>query len=1565
MRPGYRRDALSSLSGQAYVQITLASTDTSKATTPVPETVDESIQQSSHKSTKRNNSVNDDMNKLPKNKDENQLSDIISITNNLQEEKADATSKGHQQVNSMEGISIISREDLNDVEVDKGDENETQNEQNEQHKRSDIKKNLVNIENKNNDLGVGSDDCDVIDDGLNRTAGHIATVKTNSQKNRNSDIKLSVDSSGGNAHVGQLEEAGNRDTEHNRVRKNNAIDNTSTKKDSINNAGDGGVDSPDDEDNGKEKEKDHDGAKKFESQRIPRVKVRDIDEVKLFLEHFTVPLGKREMFYTYLWRPVFLLINIFFIFDNYFILYDSSVINNASQDDRQYHLQLFSRIIAHTEFYVLMVMILVAMIALVLNQIDKSVNRSPVIVDCIREMGRWSGFKLSYILRPEGIRGYLADIYANSSLPYSAGRKNIFIKIEEELQKIIDHKDQQKHAQPNHTRSQNNNDSDNNRNSENSENIHGKDNKDRNDNKANDSVGDEDCGQNELKSRDHGDKNVDNGDNSSDNNTSNINQDNNNNNDTNIDANTNANNSNDDDNNNNDNGGHRRVKPVSPLLFDFDIENDMLVSKITKYRRKSANEHKQIPSPTVHQEFIEDVAHIVLSVFIIIGVCIGFCAVILKLSQFTFITDKALVKWQWIEVYRLIAFSNQVWGIVNMENVRRSSLFEFFYVDIGSLNQMPSITRNSRFHIMAMDCVIKQGLTEQGFRGKLLAVSLPYSVVLKILLKNPYEDDLMTQIVRKERFREEKRKEYEQRQKEKLKKKQKENETGQKADNAYLQLQRSLSSDNLVADDVSPFKQLKQDIFDVITSVLEEQVDDHEDTENKRKININKFSLITFPIYFIELVTRGIVNSFEKTLPKISFQLPYEDFKDHEKSIWEKIMDTFKCKNLCRNEGTEERYGKKRVQRGSDYCGNVKLWQARWLFGFRRHMSHPGFLRVDTNEMSIRSYKYDHKTQLKQPNCTCGEGNDENIIFLPLNASGHASFWIDKLEALLLFCSTPFTILIMFGLVIWELLVLFYFEPVWDGYLDVNGIAEECVVTGKDQADNFKTRLWTIIVCHWIVIMEYIWILYSWAKGAYHQNYSLTDALLNANPYINAFLGFFCIFGYLYGWLVWLLIYFSKNRVCVTFDFAIDHYQASYFCMFINFHYGWVLFAAGVQLIVTKKGYFWLIAHIIALPFQIIIFVILMSVWRGGVFTLISSIGVWDMDGCFFGFALSYCITSIMFHVLFVLCVIVDYDVKSKKKIQLLGWHSNVNNKFASHPLLALPCIGKLKDDGGDDIAKHSGHNEELELKMSGKLKRTSRYYRLGAAVICLWQLTLIIFWHVNFHSDFGFRHQCTSDQIGWYNIAAVYSYILLIGWCLSWISVQCMWYQVVNKKKLKVCGIPFTIRQFLATVAGLTLKSSEASRRQSKIYQDQHSMDIIVRTFGTERLKRTVRFIETLQYLEKYIQRLIVFVNFFVKHGKDDTKDIAKKLDDEEQMSQDSSNMDDMKKDMIDEAEEDVKQDEKEDDHEIKHVKTDPLENTKDTLKDLKVFKNEIRSLELQCSQAYEFLLKREGFIE
>ena len=439
----------------------------------------------------------------------------------------------------------------------------------------------------------------------------------------------------------------------------------------------------------------------------------------------------------------------------------------------------------------------------------------------------------------------------------------------------------------------------------------------------------------------------------------------------------------------------------------------------------------------------------------------------------------------------------------------------------------------------------------------------------------------------------------------------------------------------------------------------------------------------------------------------------------------------------------------------------------------------------------------------------------------------------------------------------------------------------------------------------------------------------------------------------------------GNNSVCVSFDFASKHYPVYHSCIFASFVYGWVLFAAGVLLIISQKGAFWLISRVIAFPFVMIYSVILTSVWNGAGYTvgmLIYFLVIgFGMDGCFVEVALVYCIASVILHVLFVICTYcVDYKLKSFRNIPVLGWDWNRNDETMTKPSLTLSCCGELKryddrdddsdDDSYDDSNESSDDETEKEKQnMLSRLQWTATYYKFGTLFLCVLQLSFIIFWHIIFHFDFGWSEQCTSEQTSFYAYAGILTYVLLVGWGLSWISVQCMWYRVVNKKKLNVMGISFTIRQFLVNVAALTLRSTRASSKQSSMYRDQNNYYAIVRIFGTQRIHEILKFGATLKDVDRAAQKM---------------QEEVKKIRIWPWNSNDHDKIE-MKNDSKDDQQDDTKEDTEQDKKQVmkKNMKKAMKADMIDFLVQVQKMQKKIEMLDFLCAYTCHKLVIDEGF--
>ena len=92
---------------------------------------------------------------------------------------------------------------------------------------------------------------------------------------------------------------------------------------------------------------------------------------------------------------------------------------------------------------------------------------------------------------------------------------------------------------------------------------------------------------------------------------------------------------------------------------------------------------------------------------LIFGLIVGFLSLILKLSQFSFINDSTMSNWSLLgDWYYLLGFSNQLWNMVNQDNLIIHSILEFLYIDVVSFE----INRDSRYKIMSMESVVKSTL---------------------------------------------------------------------------------------------------------------------------------------------------------------------------------------------------------------------------------------------------------------------------------------------------------------------------------------------------------------------------------------------------------------------------------------------------------------------------------------------------------------------------------------------------------------------------------------------------------------------------------------------------------------------------------------------------------------------------------------------------------------------------------------------------------------------------------------------------------------------------------------
>ena len=411
-----------------------------------------------------------------------------------------------------------------------------------------------------------------------------------------------------------------------------------------------------------------------------RTEVRSIGEVKLFLEHFAIPLNWNEIFYAYFFKPISLVYNIIFIIIN-FVTFLDDLYSDNNESYSQYHLRLGSQIASIAEFAGLFVISVLVISSIILNWCKKSDlsnknNNNASIIDSIRLLGHWSTFKLSYMLRPVAIWRHLSDIYKNSTLQYLKRQLKYYQNITKQLKELVSNEEENtsyinvNEVKDYQTKFESilNNDEE--------EQKEEKQEQENEDNKGDDQ---------EDENEDHKDH---------------------------------------EDNND---------KTDEAQGTDDVDEND---------ESEESDDMKQAVF------FLRYVANIVSCLIVLLLFLVGIIAVILKLSQFSFITEKSMIEWNFYQWFVLLGFCNQLWSIVNVDAIRVNTFYNYLFVDIGSIDMKPQITRDSQYYIMALDCVIKNGLTNKkyGIKGWLLAINIQYSIIMKILIKNPYETSLFEQI---------------------------------------------------------------------------------------------------------------------------------------------------------------------------------------------------------------------------------------------------------------------------------------------------------------------------------------------------------------------------------------------------------------------------------------------------------------------------------------------------------------------------------------------------------------------------------------------------------------------------------------------------------------------------------------------------------------------------------------------------------------------------------------------------------------------------------------------------
>eukprot|EP01084_Bolivina_argentea_P236888 398253_1 len=111
-------------------------------------------------------------------------------------------------------------------------------------------------------------------------------------------------------------------------------------------------------------------------------------------------------------------------------------------------------------------------------------------------------------------------------------------------------------------------------------------------------------------------------------------------------------------------------------------------------------------------------------------------ALALKLSQFSFLTQKDVLAFSGSDIYILLAFCNQMWSAMNEDQIRTNTLYQCMFLDSIRCKYSKSVANK----IYKIDAMIKNHLWKyHGARGFLMSFTLNWKFIFKLVFKEHYD----------------------------------------------------------------------------------------------------------------------------------------------------------------------------------------------------------------------------------------------------------------------------------------------------------------------------------------------------------------------------------------------------------------------------------------------------------------------------------------------------------------------------------------------------------------------------------------------------------------------------------------------------------------------------------------------------------------------------------------------------------------------------------------------------------------------------------------------------------
>eukprot|EP01084_Bolivina_argentea_P233574 393377_1 len=177
----------------------------------------------------------------------------------------------------------------------------------------------------------------------------------------------------------------------------------------------------------------------------------------------------------------------------------------------------------------------------------------------------------------------------------------------------------------------------------------------------------------------------------------------------------------------------KEIDTIKEPIYDFQLKQQL--------RNELEDQCKNVQQPKKRglKRFMKESAYGLVIFVLFIGLGIGILSLLLKLSQLNFIIAKPIKNWTLLNFFYCFGFSNQLWNMVNVDQLKTFTIYEFLYTNNRNVNDL---TCKKLQKILYLDSLIKTILhTQYGLRGVMISIYMPTSYILQILIKNPFQSN--------------------------------------------------------------------------------------------------------------------------------------------------------------------------------------------------------------------------------------------------------------------------------------------------------------------------------------------------------------------------------------------------------------------------------------------------------------------------------------------------------------------------------------------------------------------------------------------------------------------------------------------------------------------------------------------------------------------------------------------------------------------------------------------------------------------------------------------------------